>query len=145
VKKLPCMNCSSSACAIGTGPSSSITRRPPCERMERQLQSTGNALSELLAPTSMLPRSTPRKPRLSLPEMEITPSTSLPELPGLTERQVQILVAHYFEKLTHADIGERFGFTEQSSWVILNRLKRRAVKVQTVCGTVAFTKEGNTT
>lgn len=79
----------------------------------------------------MLPQSTPRKPRLTVAEMELCPSNRPPQLPGFTERQMQILVARYFERLSHAEIGERFGFTEQSSWVILHRLKARAVKVST--------------
>lgn len=65
-------------------------------------------------------------------EGDLSESTRLPRLPGFSERDMAILAARYFDGLTHRELSERFGFSERSSWVILHRLKARAVKVLTI-------------
>jgi hypothetical protein len=104
------------------------TCREPCACLRAELPSTNNALTEKLCPTSALPC----LPKLTLPEMERGATTELPKLPGFSKRNMAILTARYFEGMTHRQLSERFGFSERSSWVILHRLKARAVKVLTV-------------
>ena len=78
-------------------------------------------------PTSKLPRDTPAKPRLSVAEMELSGSTSPGpiRLKGFTARETRILHGRYIERMTHRQIGERFGIKETSSRVIISRLVKR--------------------
>jgi hypothetical protein len=101
-----------------------------CRDILDQMPTTSNALSELLLPTSSLPA----MPDLTLSDMERTTSTSTGpiRLKGFTLRETSILHSRYIERLSHREMGERFGFTEQSSWVIMHRLTKRVVKVFTL-------------
>jgi hypothetical protein len=88
-----------------------------CREILAEMPSTSNAFSELLMPTSNLPRDTPRKPRISVAEMELSGSTSQRpiRLKGFTARETRILHGRYIERLSHREIAERFDLTEGAS------------------------------
>jgi len=68
------------------------------------------------------------------PEMErdLSESTRLPRLPGISERDAALLAGRYFDGLTHKELAERFNLTPGSCRVILTRLRRRLVNTFTV-------------
>ena len=109
------MTCESCTCRT--------TCRAPCDRLRSVLPTTNNALTEKLCPSSELPH----LPALTLAEMErdLSESTRLPRLPGISERDAALLAGRYFDGLTHRQLADRFNLTPGSCRVILTRLRHR--------------------
>ena len=55
-------------------------------------------------------------------------STEMARFPGFSDRDLMFLHARYIEGHSHQELADRFGLSEQTSWVLLNRLKRRLLR-----------------
>jgi DNA-directed RNA polymerase specialized sigma subunit len=57
-------------------------------------------------------------------ECDLSESTRLPRLPGISERDAALLAGRYFDRLTHKELAERFNLSPSYCRLLVHQLKR---------------------